>query len=234
MIYPQNNNKKSKFKMWLILSFVSIFIFFASKTAIFKSIIFNSYGRFFTRNILEENNQEKLALAGVIAGLQKENEYLKNTEGLKDKKILPANIILGGGYLFSDFLILDIGNESGITSGDKVITPENIYLGKITETGNGWSRVSEPTKIGEFTTMRFGENKEVSSEGVGLGAEIKVSLPSSIILKLGDIVWLGESPEILLGLVSKVDKRDGKDLQEIVVESPINSKNIVRAEVIKQ
>lgn len=94
-----------------------------------------------TKNLIEEN-QRLNSLLSVLEETKRENEFLKNSLGLKnydDAELIPGRII-SKDYL-SDSILINIGSKDGAKKGFPVVISENILLGKVSEVYSNYSRV---------------------------------------------------------------------------------------------
>lgn len=143
-------------------------------------------------------------------------------------------IIFGGGYLFSDVLYLNRGNENNVQSGDLVLYDSKILIGKIDEVFLSHSKVIPFFKFGEKNAFRAGPQKSILFEGLGNGAgEIRADFPSSIKISAGDGVYLAENPNYLVGIVENSEKKEGRDFQKVYIRIPISLKSITDVDIIK-
>ncbi len=161
-------------------------------------------------------------LSARLSALESENRALKEALGENASGEVPAEIRLGGGYLFSDILLLNKGDGDGLSIGDIVLSKEKIFVGKISDTGRNWSKVNPIGRLGEKIALRAGINKEITFEAAGLGrGELFVELPKDLGLAVGDIVWLGEEASYPAGLISAIRKNEGREMQDVTISSPL-------------
>ncbi|MDP2668881.1 MAG: hypothetical protein Q8P07_03555 [bacterium] len=179
-------------------------------------------------------NTEVLLLNARIESLENENKTLKAALGEGAQKEIPAQIKLGGGYLFSDILLLNEGKGAGLNPGDLVFAKGKIYVGKISETGENWSKVRPVGSLGEKIILRTGKDKEMAFEAIGAGrGELLAQLPKDIVLVLGEIVWFGEEPGYIAGLVSSVLTSEGRKIQDIRILNPLPFGSLTEVTAVK-
>lgn len=204
-----------------------------AKSFVFKFI---SGANFFRSRQSTLSESEASLLRAMITDLTLENATLRENAGLPPAAgMIPAKIILGGGYLFSDALFVDMGSDSGIRAGDNAFSPERIYVGKITETGRNWSKIIPMGALGEKLALRFGPNKEISLEAIGLGrGELIAELPRDAEISPGETVWLGENPDHAAGLISEIKKIEGREIQNIIIKSPLPFGSLMNILILKK
>ncbi|MDO8523573.1 MAG: rod shape-determining protein MreC [bacterium] len=179
-------------------------------------------------------NTKVLFLNTRIESLESENKILNAALGEKIQKEIPAQIKLGGGYLFSDILLLNKGKGVGLKQGDLVFAKDKIYIGKILETGENWSKVQPIGSFGEKIIFRTGKDKEIAFEAVGAGrGELLAQLPKDTVIAVGDIIWLGEAPEYPVGLVSGIRKSEGREMQDVRITSPLSLSSLIDVMAVK-
>lgn len=185
----------------------------------------------------DELTQEFTAsfLSEKISGLEKENRLLRESLGLPDQgSEIPAKVTLGGGYIFSDALYINAGADSGIRENDLAVSEEKIFIGKVSETGENWSRISPIGALGSKVALRLGENKEITVEATGLGrGELIAELPKDMVIMSDEIVWLGEKPEFTVGLIAETDQVEGRNIQNIIIKSPLPLGSLLNILIIK-
>lgn len=181
------------------------------------------------------NNLEASLLISRISDLERENQILRGAIGLNNSRSeIPAKIILGGGYLFSDSLYADEGLNSGVKEKDLALSPEKIFIGKIAGTGKDWSRIDPVGSLGSKISLRLGSDKEIAVEATGLGrGELIAELPKDVSITAGETAWLGEKPEYSVGLVSEIKKVEGREIQNIIIKSPLPFGSLVNMLILK-
>lgn len=174
-------------------------------------------------------------LSEKISGLERENQLLRESLGLPDQgSEIPAKVTLGGGYIFSDALYINAGADSGIRENDLAVSEEKIFIGKVSETGENWSRISPIGTLGSKVALRLGENKEITVEATGLGrGELIAELPKDTVIMSDQIVWLGERPELSAGLIAETNKVEGREIQNIIIKSPLPFGSLLNILIIK-
>jgi len=182
---------------------------------------------------------EKSVLASTLLleleSLRKENTTLLEALLVNSgpQKVIPAKLSLKSEYVFSDVYMLDQGSQAGIKVGDLVTFKNFLMIGNVSETGPGWSKVTQFSALGESTVLRGGKEKDIVFEAKGAGAGIlKSDLPVSVDLAVGEALWWGEGSEYLVALVEEIRRLEGSQLQEIIMRSPARLDLIVDALVL--
>src|SRR3989344_8701047 len=158
----------------ILLAVLAVVLFWSPTRALFETLILKSAEWIRPERANQIKSLSDVLLLERIRDLKYDNDRLRGNLNLSRKIAKQAKVVLGGGYLFADVLILNEGSNAGIKIGDIVFTPENILVGKVVEAGSGWSKVMPISALGEKTILRGGDNKELifEAEGRGLG-EIK-------------------------------------------------------------
>lgn len=225
MISLRNKSLHQSLSKRVFVFFLIGFLFF-----IFEGLIPLKFMRFVSkRNERDLDNEVKL-LYQKIENLEK--ELSKNT--IFANKEIPANIIFGGGYIFSDFILLDKGSKNGIEKNDLVIYKSTMAIAKIEEAFSDYSKATPFSRFDEKASLRSGPEKKILFEANGVGGrEITALLPNGSGVDMGDSVYLSESPEFLVGIVETVEKRESRDFEEITIVLPFSLKSIVEVGVVK-
>ncbi len=225
-------SKTSSSIFFLIIVLAAVFYFIENKPV--KNFINGSVNFIMPERQSLEESQKALALLTEIKNLKKENSDLEkfiNKKGVK-KEIL-AKVKLGGGYIFSDFLLIDSGSEAGIKIGDTVVTNGNFVIGKISEIGDYWSNVTPFSKAGEKIVLKTGGGGALLFDGTGIGmGEIYSKLPNTSGIKVGEGVWWGEDQSYLVGLVDNVNNSENSDINGVTIKNPYALKNLTNVIVV--
>lgn len=240
MIFPQHKQSASWRKqnkiIWVFLIFaLTALIFILLRSKSFENLSVNLFSKI---NFLRSDStliikESRLYLARLEA-LEEENKSLKSLSGHKISEEILAEIRLGGGYLFSDILLLNVGKKDGVNMGDLVFNGGKIFVGKISEVGDVWSKVFPIGRLGEKISLRVGGDKEVLFEAVGAGrGELITELPKELVIVLGDLVWLGENPAYPVGLVINIQKTEGREMQVVRMASPLQLGTLIGVTVLR-
>ena len=99
-----------------------IFLFFSFEGAILTPL------KFFPKRSERDASNEVLLLYQKISDLEAELSSKNNLSGS-----ISANVVFGGGYIFSDSIFLNKGSENGVSTGDFVVYKSSIALAKVEE-----------------------------------------------------------------------------------------------------
>lgn len=230
MIYPQSkrrSNNRVHFGLifWLALA---VLVFFNGSRSFLKSLSLQTILFLAPEVISPGESRQNLAIVLELKRLKEENGKLKLILGIKNQeRIIPARIKLGGGYLFTDVLVLDKGLEAGVKVGDTVSAEDNVFLGLVSEAGNGWSKILPTGYAGEKIILRkkpiAGSAESAVFEAFGMGGgEIKAELPASLNFKAGDPLYWGENSDLIVGFVDKVLTDNEGGVQRVFIVSPFS------------
>ncbi|HKU94927.1 MAG TPA: rod shape-determining protein MreC [Vineibacter sp.] len=92
---------------------------------------------------LREENARLLAWQSVARRLEVENGELRGLLNFKEgpqATFITARVVGDSGSAFVRSMLLNVGRRAGVASGQAVVTGEGL-IGRITEVGEGWSRV---------------------------------------------------------------------------------------------
>ena len=170
-----------------------------------------------------------------IADLEAERDTLQQLSraGMADNVLL-APVQLGPGFVLSDSLLLSAGQKQGVRQGDVVIVPGGIAIGVIAEAQENWSKAALFSRLGSIIMLRGGTAKEIVFEGWGVGGGgLRVELPSTVGLGVGDPVWLGSNPTYIAGLVDASDRAPGRQLQQLTIRIPISAERMRHVFIVR-
>lgn len=187
---------------------------------------------------LIEENQKLLSNLGELEELKEENQFLKDSLGLKDYENIDLiyGRIISKDFL-SDSLLINLGSKDGIKKGFPVVVSNNILLGEIFEVYSSYSRVLLLSSKDNLTDVKV--NNIVSLvKGYG-NSKINLEMfPRDKELKDGDLILTspigGNYPGgLLIGKVSNVRNLDNESFQESDIEILFDPKLIDRIFVLK-
>ena len=211
-------------------------------------------------NLKSLQNQKINELNAENAKLKKESLDKKNilTENIALKSqfaisqelsqnYLPAKVIGYPGFVpgvsLPEYLIIDKGSKDGLVKGSTVVV-ENFLVGKIVKIYKDVSKIELIlNKNSTFTAKAEGEseingiikgqgNEELILDNVLLTAEIK---KDSMVLTKGDLNENKEGypPDLIVGKVVSVEKKQSDLFQRASVKSQVDFKNLEYVFVIK-
>ncbi|MBI2023353.1 hypothetical protein HYT01_02195 [Candidatus Giovannonibacteria bacterium] len=233
MIFHQIKKNNTFAFFWILLAVISgVLVFFTPVRRAFEGGAVRVSDSILPERTQKADSENSLLLMARISDLTEENERLRGSLRMKnaDGSTVPAKVVVGGGFMYSDVLMLDEGSDSGIEEGSLVFFgaaqgPE--ILGKISETGNNWSKAVPFSVVGQKTVLRSGKDKSIVFEAVGVGGgEMRTELPSEVELKVGDIVWWGEGSSYVLGMIGRAESHSGSQLREFYIKIPVSLGNL--------
>lgn len=146
----------------------------------------------------------------------------------------PVSVLVSPGFVFSDSLLISGGTAYGTQKEDVVISSGGIAVGVVTEIGEKWSKAALLSRLGNVVVLRAGNAKEIVFEARGIGGgELRAELPSAIMLRAGDTVWLGSDPTYIAGLVDTVDHAPGRQLQQLIIRVPLSPEQLYRVFTVR-
>mgnify|MGYP001568652951 CR=1 FL=1 len=218
---------------------LAVLIFFSGSRAFVKNLIIKASFFLAPERESRQAGRESLTLLIKIRDLEKENLRLQKALGVNGKtRLIPANAVFGGGYLFSDILLINQGENAGIKIGDLVTYQNKVFIGRIAEVGADWSKAVLLGRSGDKITLRQDTPENIQSvpiEAVGLGGgEFQIEMPADTNLKIGDIFRSAENPEYIAGVVYKILFESGDQFKEISVVSPVSPVLLNEVDVISK
>ncbi len=181
--------------------------------------------------LLFTQNRHDLIASREQAALLEQIYNLQKNQGEKNE----AEIILGGGYIFTDTLLTNHGRNFGVETGDLAIVDNTVIVGKVSEVGDIWSKIEPFSSIRQKNTGRSGINKSILfSEIVGIGAgEMQGETVQETNIKIGDAMWWGENTNYMIGTVDKISKSDSGALETINIILPVPLRFISKINIVK-
>jgi len=195
-----------------LLIFLSVRILFSPTVEFFmqrtSSFVFETAGRLIlkmanfsidgqeSRRLREENSRLLLGSAEVEI-LRKENNEFRKAAGLSESLGKNVLAVSPAGFfrLFgNEILVINLGRESGIRSGDIVFTEDKVYVGRVLMAGEGTAEVllaSSPYEVFDVVFSTSG----VSARAKGrAGGEFTIDfVPNEILI----------APEEFVGILPK-------------------------------
>lgn len=135
----------------------------------------------------------------------------------------PSDIPVIGKRLdgFVSILLAAAGENAGIQKGDRVITHEDEYVGRVANVSSSVSQIILASRPGEhFAGWLPVLSAPLELEGHGAGL-LRASVPTSFLIQEGDEVWFDARLDAFIGYVATV--RDFPDLKkEVFIRQTIN------------
>lgn len=162
-----------------------------------------------------------------------ENIELKSLLGRNEKeKTLLSSVIAGPGHSPYDTILLDVGSDGGVKTGDRVLAYGTVEIGEIREVFKSSSRAVLRSSYGEnYDAVVFGKNTPIKLSGRG-GGNFVAEMPRGVELNKGDKIYSAGTLPHILGIVEGVfaDPRD--PFQSVLVRSEINPSMLHFVEII--
>jgi len=116
---------------------------------------------------LMKENQRLISLLSQLEEVKSENEFLKNSLGLKDydNNGLIIGRIVTKDYL-ADSILINVGSKEGVKEGFPVVISNNVLLGKVTDVYANYSRVLLLTSKDNLTDVNV-NNTVALARGLG-------------------------------------------------------------------
>ena len=183
-----------------------------------------------------ELDDAKLELDSLDA-LKQENKELMVQMGREipeASKSVIAAVLSGPNVPPYESLIIDVGKESGVSVGDRVVYGPNIILGEIIRIYNRSSRVKLYSAYGVQTDVLIPSDKAWHAVATGFGGgNFSIDLPITIPVVRGLKILIPRSDIYILGIVDYIKIDSITSSQRILIKYPINIKKIRFVHVIK-
>jgi rod shape-determining protein MreC len=135
------------------------------------------------------------------------------------------------------YITLDVGREAGITHNMPVTTDRGL-VGRISDVGNGWSRVLLITDVSSsVNTVTQSTRASGLVQGQADGSLVMGSIPQEDVVSVGDTVFTsglgGNFPgQILIGQIIKVERKDYELYQTAIVQPTVDFRKLEAVLVI--
>lgn len=192
------------------------------------------------QSILDENQGlqdqilEETASVADREVLLEENSQLKEILGRKaSPNMVLAAILAKPNKSIYDTMIVDVGEDLGISKGARVFAYGDELLGTVSEVYADTSLVDLYSTPGEKTDVVLGAgNSYVQATGRG-GQNFEITVPADQVIEPGTAVVLpGITPYVLADVTSVIsDPRD--PFQKILLTSPVNIQDLKFVEIEK-
>jgi len=197
------------------------------------SIIEHSGGLFAllrSKAALAEKNKELEATLEIVAmeaysreHLRAENEELKAILGRNPEYQLGiARVLASPSVSPYDTLVIDAGEEQGMSEGMDVFTDGDFKIGTITRVFQRSAVVTLFSSPNIELEVNIGTSSiPTTAHGAG-GGNFRVTLPEGVPVHVGDIVEIPALSPEYIGVVDAVDRPPSSSLQTIFVKLPFN------------
>lgn len=184
--------------------------------------------------LIEENLNINLSMIDYKI-LENENKELKEMLGRisANNNFILGNILTKPSHSLYDTIIIDIGENLDIKSGDKVYALGNIPIGNISKVYNNTSLVTLYTNPGQKTEGYVdGLNASVELIGRG-GGNFEMIIPLDLSVISGTIIYLPGNVSEVLAQVNEIISNQSDPFKKVILSSPVNIQNIKWVEVKK-
>jgi cell shape-determining protein MreC len=188
------------------------------------------FALFRSKAALAEKNKELEAALDLVAAeaysrehLRAENEALKTALGRDPESQLGlARVLASPGVSSYDTLVIDAGEEHGISEGMDVFVDGDFTIGTITRVFRRSAVVTLFSSPGAELEVNIGTSSiPTVAHGAG-GGNFRVTLPEGAHIVVGDIVEIPALSPEYIGVVDAIDRPQGSSLQTIFVKLPFN------------
>jgi len=189
--------------------------------------------------LFEENNRLKKEIAD-LKEVQYENNLLKTTLGLnfyKEQTLVGAAVVGRDPYSFSNFLIINSGEDSGVFKGMNVVDNNGYFVGIVYETNKTGAKVQT---IIDINTNISGIDQESRVKGIIKG-DLNEGLIFNMVsqdekINVGDMIITAPQENNFrsqpAAKVVSTEKYPSKPFQKIKLSPLANVKNIEKVFVI--
>ncbi len=140
-----------------------------------------------------------------VKKLLAENTELRNLVGAVPGDRLVARVVARPNRLPYDMLMIDRGSEHGITQFAPVFLGHDQVIGVVMRVQERTSLVALTTTAGFTSTAYvYGPNIFTFAEGIG-GGVLRVRVPQSVVLQLGDLVILPAIDSGIFGAITEIE-----------------------------
>lgn len=215
--------------IWKVENFITTSLYNVNYLFRTKASISNE-----NHNLIEEISSLRTTMIDYQI-LKKENNQLKETIGrfpVKNNFVL-GNILTKPNHSPYDTIIIDIGSNMGIKSGNLVYTDGNIPIGNVNKIYNNSSLVTLYTNPGQKTEGFIDEtNASVMLTGRG-GGNFEMIIPIELSVLKETIIYLPGSNSEVLALVDEVISKPSDPFKKVILSSPVNVQNLKWVQVKK-
>ncbi|MFZ2303511.1 MAG: rod shape-determining protein MreC [Minisyncoccia bacterium] len=175
--------------------------------------------------IMETKVLDRNLLAEKITKLE---EALGRVRG--DNRVV-ASVIAGPWHSPYDTLVIDVGEDYGVSTGDIVVYSGSGVIGEIIEVTNASSKIKLYSSPGEEHLVSIGAHfVPVKALGKGMG-NFEAKIPQDIMVAVGDDV-VSAKGDLLFGKISLVDEKPAEPFKRIFFRVQFNITEIRMVEVI--
>lgn len=161
------------------------------------------------------------------AVLELENERLLALLGRPESRdAILASVLVYPPDIAPDILIVDAGQEHNVRLEMRVITPDGVLLGRVSEVGLRHSRVTLVSATGNLESVIVAEaGLPVVAEGMG-GANLQIVLPKTFELSSGMHIITSDTRPFFVGVVEEIAGDEASPSQILRFRLPVNIRRI--------
>ncbi|HEY4486919.1 MAG TPA: rod shape-determining protein MreC [Candidatus Paceibacterota bacterium] len=197
--------------------------FFTEKMRVFGGFLLSK------KTLIQENQSLSSRVNMLEVQLMSKNMIVEENNDLKElmgrsnfSEGLLATVVSKPNRSPYDTLLLDVGEEHGVATGDKVFAHDEVAIGLIEEVSQNVSRVKLFSSPGEEIEVTIGsEHVGAVAHGQG-GGNFEVSLPRGVDIQEGDVISFPSISTEVLGIVEKIQAEASDSFQTILFKNPVN------------
>lgn len=142
-----------------------------------------------------------------------------------------ANVLVGAGQSPYDTLVIDVGEEEGVNTGNMVVYSGSGAIGEVVETSSYSAKIKLYSSPGEEHRVTVGSHYiPVLAVGRGMG-NFEAKVPQDSAVSVGDYVVTVKG-NLVLGTVSSIEAKPAEPIKRIFFRVPFNITEIRSVEVI--
>lgn len=187
------------------------------------------------QNILEQKvSSLEQQLLGVQL-LEDENKSLREilSYPVITQTNVTARVISKPSQSLYDRIIIDRGQNDGITIGDMIIAGENILIAKIDSVSENNAQallLSGNFFTGDAVVTRLGITVPIIGKGSG---NFELHVPRDLDVRDGDVLTLPGFPQYIIGVIKSVEFDDRDPYQTVLVRIPMNVQELKFVRIVK-
>lgn len=259
MSYHSRDKRKKKIKLFFIILFVLVLVFYSQITSVFNSALkFLIYPIWVTEENISTNilnpagflvSKKKLIIANeqlkkdiieaemMLADrnlLLKENLELKEIFGRRVvNDLLLASVLSGPSHSLYDSLVIDAGKNFDIQKENKLYAFGNILIGEVDSVDSKTSNIKLYSSPSEETEVLVGLfNVRGTAVGRGSG-NFEIKLPRDVDVEIGDPVFIEGTNSSILGSVGEIIESPIDPFKILLLKSPVNLFELKWVQVLK-
>lgn len=202
---------------------------YVAKNSVTDGLNASSYLFQSKESLAEENGRLKDTIDALLVesysrnALREENDHLKSVLLRNpDRPFLLARVLAVPGEVPYDTLLIDVGQNTGITPGMHVFVDGDFLIGEVTQVFARSAIVTLLSSHGNELPVRFSASGTPGvAYGMG-GGNFSMVLPKTIPVNIGDIVEVPQLTPTYLGVIGAVVEDDTSSLQYVYFRLPFN------------